>query len=596
MTLDLVLYGTWAMLLIAVGATAYLWRCLRDQKAENAKLKEAMESVPKASHNFVVDMIVELRRPLNGIIGMLQMIDARKYLPSDREGIGLIEFCSQHMLSLLERIQYYSENQAGVAVQKQESIHVRDLLRSVSQKYIEAMKAKSLEFSMVIEDNVPVKAMLDPQMLTIILENLLDNSVKFTNQGSIRIKVECDDQQQNRLVFSVKDSGLGIAQKTQSEIFEAFGRSHSDIPWYDRGTGLGLSLVKNLVEKLGGEVWLDSEVGFGSTFWFSIVLSEPQHEAPVEKQASPTANLLVKDVQFPTTKSASPTRITVPVAEPLSDAKILMVDDEYVARKVLSSLLDRMGYPHDVAVNGQDAIDKISRKEYSLVFMDIQMPLMDGWEAAKRILSRQSEQRPKIVALTSHARMKDKEMSESVGMDLFLTKPIRIQDLKNALEKFAAHIPKVTNQETLANGGKIIPLAGGVVSKKRKIEEDIDPDEPLLDLVVLKEYYDDDMVRCMDIVERTLSSMFDQVDRLRSAVQKSSHDEIMAICHEMKGAVNLIRCNQALRIIENIEASCERNPEVEPIKMMLESQVDDLKIIVGRIEETVKNKELIAYA
>jgi CheY-like chemotaxis protein/HPt (histidine-containing phosphotransfer) domain-containing protein len=257
-----------------------------------------------------------------------------------------------------------------------------------------------------------------------ILVNLLDNAVKFTPQGEVRLEVEAGAEADGRveLLFSVRDTGIGIPADRLHRLFRPFGQADSSLSRLYGGTGLGLAISRRLAERLGGRMWVESEPGQGSAFFFTI-------------RCRPVA------AQAPAGEAAAGSDLSKPPAErfPL---RILLAEDNSVNQKVALLMLERLGYRADVAGNGLEALAALRRQRYDVVLMDLQMPGMDGLEAARRIRAELPEdEQPSIVAMTASVLHEQQEACSAAGMDDFVAKPVGLAQLRAALERVRTTAP-----------------------------------------------------------------------------------------------------------------------------------------------------------
>jgi CheY-like chemotaxis protein len=280
--------------------------------------------------------------------------------------------------------------------------------------------AKNLELECGLDADVPARVVGDPGRLRQILVNLTGNAIKFTESGRVLIRVErlSETAENVELHFSVKDTGIGIPPNKQQIVFNAFAQADNSSTRTFGGTGLGLTISSQLVEKMGGRIWLESEAGIGSTFHFTVRLgnveARPAEELRVEKDTNPRK----------------------PGGE-LGRLRFLVVEDNVVNRLVATRLIERQNHTVSTAANGQDALEMLEREQFDCVLMDVQMPVLDGFEATAAIRSRDrhSGGHVPIIAMTAHAMAGDLERCLAAGMDGYLTKPIQAAALFATVER-----------------------------------------------------------------------------------------------------------------------------------------------------------------
>jgi len=280
----------------------------------------------------------------------------------------------------------------------------------------QAASRKGLSLSYEVEPHVPRYLMGDLTRLRQILVNLLGNAVKFTEKGFVRVDVSALPVEDSyEIQFRVKDTGIGISQDRMSRLFQSFSQGDASTTRKYGGTGLGLAICKHLTELMGGDIWAESIPAQGSSFYFTI-----QAQASEKLRPQPQKDLL--ELSF------DPSDHHIP-----KSLRILLAEDNVINQKVAVRMLERLGYQAEVAADGREVLAALKRKPYDVVLMDVQMPEMDGLEATRRIRRTPCHQ-PYIIAMTAHAMKGDREECLDAGMDDYISKPVRIEELKAALE------------------------------------------------------------------------------------------------------------------------------------------------------------------
>lgn len=378
------------------------------------KAKDEAESALVSKNNFLATMGHELRTPLNAVIGFSELL---AYSTSDKERVdyaNTIKKSGEALLQLINNILDYSKMEAGkVSIDKIE-INLHKYLTENVEILSSLTQAKDLKISLKIDQELPAKVFTDPYMLRQILFNIIGNAIKFTEKGDIFVHCSLANEQveepQLKLLFSVKDTGIGIPEEEYSNMFDSFTQVESSISRKYSGTGLGLSISKKLVEMLDGQIWVKSTLGKGTTFYFTLVVEKPETESP-------------------------PQIIEASKVTQKSGINVLLVEDNIINQKVAIKMLERLNVFPDLAENGLEAVEKCEAKEYDLIFMDLEMPEMNGIEATKVILNSQSHsKKPLIYALTANNTVEIKKQCMEAGMKDFLTKPIKIETLERVLE------------------------------------------------------------------------------------------------------------------------------------------------------------------
>ena len=389
------------------------------------KARHKAEAANLAKSTFLANMSHELRTPLNSIIGFTQIMQRSNDLPtSDLDNLAAISRNGDHLLKLINSVLEMSKIEAGMTKLETGPMDLHVLVESLESMMGVRADRKGLEVIFKFEENVPRYIHTDEGKLRQVLINLIGNAIKFTAEGSITISIQCyvnletTEATEIPIWFSVKDTGQGISPQEIGHVFEAFRQTDSGVRSKE-GTGLGLAISQQFVKLLGGEIDLESEVGKGTTFKFKIlaVISDSKDMAPEED----TRKVL----------SIAPGQ----TAEDGSSFRILIVDDIKDNRTLLRKTLEQLGFEVDEAENGQVAVDKYKSWAPQLIWMDLRMPVMDGYTATGVIKADAREKGSKIVviALTAHAFEEERAEALSHGCDDFIRKPFQERDIYDAL-------------------------------------------------------------------------------------------------------------------------------------------------------------------
>ena len=404
---------------------AHQSRLLREQDAVHAQCaalasaKEKAESATHAKSQFLANMSHEIRTPMNGMLGIAHLLLDTQPSPQQLQYIKIIDHSARNLLLILNDILDLSKIEANQLHIENVPFDVHNTVTQTTQLFQSMAAEKSVELSVTVDDNVPNHVVSDPVRFSQILANLVGNAVKFTERGHVRVGLSWDSDN-HTATCTIQDSGIGIAPEKQDQLFENFTQADASITRRFGGTGLGLAIIKRLTTMMGGRIGFSSTPGVGSTFWFSLPMA--QAEAPRTEPVDNTPPL-----QTPRTLAAA--------------ARMLVVDDHPINRLLLTKLLLKFGFVSiDSADDGAEALLLTEQDHYDMVFMDCQMPVMDGYEATRRLRAREQEHpelpRHFIVAITANAMQQDAQACMAAGMDEYFSKPIDPLKLEHFLSRW----------------------------------------------------------------------------------------------------------------------------------------------------------------
>lgn len=395
---------------------------ITEYKRVEERLRQAMaaaESASRAKSEFLANISHEVRTPLNGVLGMLQLLEASYLSPEDADHVATALACCRGLVRVLTDILDFTLIESGRLVLRNEPCDVRGLVAEVLSVFSLESARKGLDVAVVVDPATPERVMTDVARLRQILFNVVGNAVKFTSRGGVRLDV-CQASargEATHLLFAVSDSGIGIPEDQMEAIFEPFTQLDGSFTRKYGGTGLGLGIVKRLVGLLDGHITVDSVPGRGTEFAFAIRCR------PLPPQEARAAS------------------VAAPAADQDGLVRVLVVEDEAINRLATVSMLRKLGFAASAAEDGDVALDALEEGDYDVVLMDIQMPRVSGDEATRRI--RRGE-RPgidpgiQIIALTAHAMAGDRERCLSCGMNDYLSKPVDLAALGQAVTRAAA--------------------------------------------------------------------------------------------------------------------------------------------------------------
>ena len=464
---------------------------------------EQAEHTSKMKSQFMATVSHEIRTPMSGIIGMTELMTETEMSAEQRETVQTIKICAENLLTLVNDILDYSKLEANKLELDKRPFKLVDTIKNTTDLFAYKARQKNISIKYYIDPNIPEYIVQDEARIYQVLFNIIGNAVKFTPSGQITINVK---KLSKHLEFKISDTGIGIPKDKHKTIFESFTQLNPGYHSDTYGTGLGLSISKSILELMGGDIEIESEIGKGATFTFKISTSS--------KSDGPT---------IATQQQVITQKIDV------TQMKVLIVEDNPINLKLIATILDKIGVQIDTAEDGLVAVEKIKANSYHLVFMDVQMPKLDGKSATKRIRAIEGhESLPYIIALTANVTNEHKEECLASGMDDFLPKPIRVQVIRSLIESYASKIDFEKEQ------GNPLETRSKKLIDVEKLKQDFDG-------------FDDLLQQFSEIFLKNYATYLQQIDTLISA---QDYEEVAKVIHTFKGIISNF---QSMEIRENIE-------------------------------------------
>ena len=391
---------------------------MRNVEADLRLARTVAEESVKAKGDFLANMSHEIRTPMNGVLGLLHLVAQTELTEKQQEYIRKAGVSAQNLLRIINDILDFSKIEAGKMEMEFIEFSLKEIFEEIDSMFASKLCESSLTFNILLPHDLPDTIIGDPLRLKQVLINLIANAIKFTQTGEINVQVQELEAESGhlRFEFSVQDTGIGMTCEQMGNLFTPFTQADTSITRKFGGTGLGLTICKNLVGMMDGEIWVESTVGEGSTFHFASCFISPPSEQP----------------NRPCEEEIAPVVINSNIVK----GRILLVEDNEINQFIAQELLMAAGYLVDIANNGQMAIDMLESGQYELVLMDIQMPVMDGLTATKKIRENPAHRNLPIIAMSAHAMVSDIEKSLDSGMNDHLTKPVNPELLYSSLEKW----------------------------------------------------------------------------------------------------------------------------------------------------------------
>lgn len=493
--------------------------------------------------DFLAKMSHELRTPMNAVIGIGYLLEKTDLSTSQHAYLLKLQQASNSLLGIINSILDFSRIEAGQMALENIPFDLRDVMKTVSTHIETQVKQKSLHFDVKIDENITHYLIGDPLRLTQVLTNLTANAVKFTQQGHVKIHVSQKEQDKNatQLLFKVIDTGIGIQEDDKKKLFVSFSQVNSSDSREYGGTGLGLSICKNLLRLMNSDINVDSVFGTGSTFFFSIDFKKAS-KACIEAYLSSQEDL----------SSA------LDLIPELQGKQVLLVDDDHLNKMVAAEIFNSFGLNVSVANDANAAFLLLNEGLVDVIFMDINMPKMTGYEALAVIRDHPDWYDIPVIALTANASNIERKKALDHGMDDFLTKPINPSQLRQALLKWIPHEEMSIQTEVEVN---LLEVIEETLDSETEIEEKLKSMQVMLGHEFSKKLFKS--VDTVIIQERPV---------LIHLLQQQKMTEAYDIAHRLKGSLSLYNSRTLDRLLFEIEEKQIKTPQIDSICLDLQTE------------------------
>ena len=546
---------------------------VKRRTAELSEAKRRAETSNRAKGDLLASTSHEIRTPMNGIVGMAELLLEEPLGSRQKSYAEAIHNSAEALLRILDDVLDFSKIEAGKLSLEAVDFRPRSLVDGVVTLLTPRAREQGIDLEQEVAPDLPARFRGDPARLRQVLINLVGNAIKFTEKGKVTVRVRPERRfaDSTQIYFEVLDTGIGIPEEASSGLFQPFFQSTLSTNRIYGGTGLGLAICKQIVDLMGGQIGFDSTPGKGSTFWFRVQLELAEFgtqtaSLPTVRRPEPAPSQAKSPRQL---QSTTPPETSPPSpGTPPKGPRILVAEDNAINRTVALSQLEALGYRGKAVENGEEALEILQQETFAGVLMDCQMPVMDGYAAVRALREREDNgNRLPVIAVTAHALKGERERCLDAGMDDFLAKPLRLNELSATLEQWVPNAPEERKTE--------ISMPNPEESRAQAEESSGDNEGIDIETISQIQQLGKDLGRDLlsQVLGALLESLPERLDRLQELAEKGDGEGVKQLAHSLKGSAGnagAIRLSQIFGELQDVATETDGRPLIAKAAVELE--------------------------